>query len=309
MDESMKLGVLAIGGAGISMISKLRADLPYLSRFIAIDINLESLNWSTADIKILVGDGNNRPRRTDTARFMALPIKSQIMEAIAGLDVVFLVAGMGGVTGSALSISVADLLREMPEVHLKIGIPVTPFAFEAAQRQRIASIALKSLASRIDYIIPLSNESVAKAYDDGELTSVLNQILITLKDIYTGIALTICEYGPIGVDYEDIKTVFKGRRMTVGVSTGYGTNPVRDAIEGVLQQINDGHLPLRQASSIWVVVEGASKILKIRNVHEVVNGILDFTKSEVIIGISGFHRNASYDYCKVTIYSGVESKA
>ena len=128
-DDILKIGVIAVGGAGISMVSTLRTDLPHLARFIAIDINKEALNRATADIKILVGDGANRPRRTDLARFLAQPVKAQIVDAVAGLDVVFLVAGMGGVAGSALSLTLADLLHERPEVLLSIGVPITPFAF------------------------------------------------------------------------------------------------------------------------------------------------------------------------------------
>lgn len=301
----MKIGIVAVGGAGISMVSKLRTELPYLARFIAIDINKEALNRAAADIKILVGDGNNRPRRTDLARFLAQPIKSQILEAMAGLDVVFLVAGMGGVAGSALSLTVADLLRERPEVLLSIGVPITPFAFEGLRRQQVAAIALKSLANRVDCLIPLRNERLAEpSSGDGALTSVLEQSLVVLRDIYTGIATTICEEGFVGVDFEDIKAVFKGRRMSMSVAMDYGVDAVRDVSDVELQQINDGDFPLNQASGIWVVVEGACPFLKMRDVSEIVNRIGDFAMGDVSIGFSGFWRKDSQDYCKVTIYSG-----
>lgn len=304
-DDILKIGVVAVGGAGIGMVSKLRAELPHLARFVAIEINKESLNRSTADLNILIGDGTNRPRRTDLARFMAQPVKTQIVEAVAGLDVVFIVAGMGGVAGSALSLTVADLLLEMPGVLLTIGVPITPFAFEGPRRQKTASIALKSLANRIDCLIPLRNEALAESCSaDGVLTSVLEQSLVVLKDIYSGIAITICEEGFIGVDFDHIKTVFKGHRMILGVATGYGADAVYDAIDGALKQISDGDIPLDKASAIWIVVEGACSVLKMRDVNEVVNRILCFTRSEVSIAFSGFWRKDSSDYCKITIYSG-----
>ena len=306
-DEILKIGIVAVGGAGVSMVSKLRADLQYLARFIAIDINKESLNRATADIKILVGDGNNRPRRTDLVRFLAQPVKAQIVEAICGLDVVFVVAGMGGVAGSALSLTVADLLRERPEILLSIGVPITPFAFEGPRRQKIAAIALKSLANRVDCLIPLQNEALAEpSSGEGVLTSVLDQSLIVLRDIYTGIAITICEDGFIGIDFDDIKTVFKGRRMTMGVVAVYGADAARRALEGMLHQIDDGDLLLHQASGIWIVAEGARPFLKVRIVNEVMNGVQSVAMCDTKIAFSGFSRVASHDYCKITIYLAVE---
>lgn len=306
-DEILKIGIVAVGGAGISIVSKLRAELPYLARFIAIDINKEALNRSTADIKILVGDGTNRPRRTDLARFLAQPVKAQIVDAVAGLDVVFLVAGMGGVAGSALSLTVADLLRARPEILLSIGVPITPFAFEGQRRQRIAAIALNSLANRADCLIPLRNEALAEpSSGDGVLTSVLDQALIVLRDIYTGIAITLCEDGFIGVDFDDIKTVFTGRRMIMKASTGYGADAARHALEGALNQIDIGDFPLHQASGIWIVVEGTCPFLKMRDANEIVNGIQSVAMCDTKIAFSGFSRVASHDYCKVTIYLAVD---
>ena len=146
--EILKIGVIAVGEVGVSIVSKLSAVLPHLARFIAIDINKEVLSRSTANIKILVDDRTTRPICADLERFLAQPFKAQIEEAVKGLDVVFLVAGLGDESSDDCLISVADMLRDMPEVLLTIGVPITFLTLGGPGPQPSAPIALKAQIGR-----------------------------------------------------------------------------------------------------------------------------------------------------------------
>lgn len=104
-----------------------------------------------ADQKILIGDGKHRPRRADTARFMVVTAGAEIANAVSNLDLAILIVGMGGVAGSAISQTFAEVLLD--QKILSIAFAITPFDFEGPQRQKIASSAMKALSKRVDVLI------------------------------------------------------------------------------------------------------------------------------------------------------------
>lgn len=176
-DRTPKVAVIAIGGAGGVILTRLHLSgkLPHLDRTIAIDINPFVLGQVIADRKILIGDGKHRPRRADTARFMAATVHAEIANAVADLDLVLLIVGMGGVAGSAVSLTLAEVLRD--QRILSIAFAITPFDFEGPRRQKIASSSMKALSKRVDVLIPFSNELYAgKAGLNTSVTDVLTQV-------------------------------------------------------------------------------------------------------------------------------------
>ena len=95
-----KVGIVAIGGLGSAILNDIDGRLPYVRRSIAIDTDVRSLRRVKADCKIRVGDGRDLPRDHHGARLLAQSSIPEIADAVAGLDMVFLVAGMGGAAGS-----------------------------------------------------------------------------------------------------------------------------------------------------------------------------------------------------------------
>jgi cell division protein FtsZ len=105
---------------------------------------------------------------------MAATARAEIANAVTDLDLVLMIAGMGGVAGSAISLTMAEILRE--QKILNIAFVITPFEFEGLRRQKIASSAMKALSKRVDVLIPFSNEFyAAKAGLNTSVTDVLNQ--------------------------------------------------------------------------------------------------------------------------------------
>ena len=131
-----KVGVVAVGGPGTAIVGKLAGRPPYLGLSIAIDIDIHSLHRVKADRKLLLDDGKDLYLNPHAARLAAQLSIDEIADALAGLDMVFLVAGMGGAAGTGIAPIVARILCE--QKILALAFTTLPFSFESQRRQRIA---------------------------------------------------------------------------------------------------------------------------------------------------------------------------
>jgi len=112
------------------------------------------------------GAGGN----VDAARAAAQEHESALRFLVAGADVVILVAGVGGGTGSG----VAPMLAQMAQAAgaLALGVVVTPFNWEIG-RYPNAFRAIRDLEHNTDYLVSLSNQAAGEALgEDAQLAHV-----------------------------------------------------------------------------------------------------------------------------------------
>ena len=296
-----RVAVIAVGGAGCAILTRLNGKLPYLDRTIAIDINPFGLEQVTADRKILIGDGKHRPRRADRARFMAATARAEIENAVADLDLVLLIVGMGGVAGGAVSQTIAELLRD--QKILNIAFAITPFDFEGPRRQKVATSAVKALSKRVDVLIPISNELYAgKAGLNTSVTDVLNQVTESIEMVCKAHIRLVCEQGLVGVDFEDIRTVLaKAGQGVVGIATATGGESVMQATVSAVHDNSLGIERLRAATGVLVYFEGAPPFFKIRDVTDALSFIKNIATDDVHIVFGAFFERSGEEHCTTTI--------
>jgi cell division protein FtsZ len=306
-DGTLKVAVIAVGGAGCAILTRISGKLPYLDRTIAIDINPFGLEQVTADRKILIGDGKHRPRRADTARFMAATARAEIANAVANLDLVLMIVGMGGVAGSAISQTIAEVLRD--QKILSIAFVITPFDFEGPRRQKIASSAMKALSKRVDVLIPFSNELYAvKAGLNASITDVLTQITATIETVCRDHTRFVCEQGLVGIDFEDVRTVLSNAgRCAIGITTAIGSGSVMRATVSAVHDISLGIERLRAATGVLVYFEGAPPFFKIRDLSDALNFIKNIAKDDVHIIFGAFLERNGIEHCtSMIVATGIE---
>lgn len=122
-----RIGLVAVCGTGQAEPSSVFGKLPHLRRSIAIDSNPASLEVVAADQKGLLGESDvNRHRDTEALRFLhANKAKAEIHEALADLDLVFVVTEIGETARTVITHLVAEVLREKQT--LFITVPITLF--------------------------------------------------------------------------------------------------------------------------------------------------------------------------------------
>lgn len=264
-----RVGILSVGGAGEGILSDHVGNLPYLARTIAIDTNPFSLQRVTANRKILVGDGTNRPTAPNAERFLAKSARNEIADSVAGLDIVFMVAGMGGAAGTKISQVVADVLRDQDI--LTLGATIIPF-YSEGQRQLIAHTGVGALSHRSNTVFPISNEIFAQT--SGNDRAAMNQSSLAFTQLYRSIMNTIAVPGIIGVDFADVHCLMQGEgHSAFGFGSASGIHGAESATRKAITHPLLAHRRLKLASGILVAIEGNRQTLKMSKIHEVMTHI------------------------------------
>lgn len=210
--DDFRVGIVAIGGAGISILTHLKPHFPFPSRSIAIDLNQLPLGRSNADHTILVGNGQLNPKRSDRVRFLAKAAEAQIRQAVEGLHFVFLLCGLGGMAGSYITPFVADVLRRMNI--LTTAAVVMPFSFDSAPRHAVARKGLDSLRDRVAVVFALPGnfdehkEGVALGLEEA-----IQQRRTAFGAIYCGICYPLLANQMPGLDFEDMSFILSQRGL------------------------------------------------------------------------------------------------
>ena len=89
--------------------------------------------------------------------------RQSIEQSLAGSDMVFVTAGMGGGTGSGAAPVVAGVAKAAGI--LTVGIVTMPFKFEGRQRYNQAMDAVERLRRNVDTLIVIPNDRLLSAVD------------------------------------------------------------------------------------------------------------------------------------------------
>jgi cell division protein FtsZ len=86
-----------------------------------------------------------------------------IAESLAGADMVFVTAGMGGGTGTGAAPVVARIARSMGA--LTVAVVTKPFEFEGRRRAQSADDGLRELRGNVDTLIVIPNQRLLTIVD------------------------------------------------------------------------------------------------------------------------------------------------
>ena len=166
LDENVELGanikVIGVGGGGGNAVSTMINSGLKGVEFIIANTDKQALNSNSADIRIQLGQeltkGLGAGANPEIGRRAAMESQNDIMNALKGIDMVFVTAGMGGGTGTGGAPIVAKIAKDMGA--LTIGVVTRPFVFEGRRRQRHADIGLSELKENVDTLIVIPNQKL-----------------------------------------------------------------------------------------------------------------------------------------------------
>jgi cell division protein FtsZ len=278
-----QIGIIAIGSAGASILNAVVGRLPHLSRTIVIDTNPIALHRVIAGQKILVGNGKRYLNHPDLAEQLTKQVEQEIANAATGLDLVFVLAGMGGVTGSSISPIVAKTLTDLSI--LTVGCAIMPFEFEGYRCRHMAHSGTRALSNNVTTILPISNEILSLAQGENALaSSVLDQIDLSFERVYRNITNPAAETGLIGVDFEDVRVVLNnGGRTAFGFGSSTGMDGAEIAIQKAIASPLLGQDQLSAATGILVSIEAGRNALKMHRINRVMNTLKRFTSANADI--------------------------
>ena len=247
--------VVGVGGGGTNAVIRMVEACLKGVEFIAVNTDKQALLMSQADKTIHIGEeltrGLGAGANPEIGCQAAEESRSEIREALAEADMVFVTAGEGGGTGTGAAPVVAEIAREEIGA-LTVGIVTKPFGFEGRVRRNQAEQGCDLLSQKVDTLIVIPNDRLLEVID--KKTSALDAFRIaddTLRQGIQGVTDLITIPGLINLDFADIRTVMKDAG-TAMMGIGFGTGENR-ALDAATQAINSN---LLEAS-----IQGASRVL------------------------------------------------
>jgi len=299
-----KIKVVGIGGAGNNAVSRMFDYFPRQVDLIAINTDVQDLNYTKAKKKIHIGKNLTKGLGTgmnpDLGRQAAEENRSEITESLKGADMVFITAGCGGGTGTGASPIVAEIAKELGI--LTVAVVTKPFGFEGTQRAQIAHEGIIKLREQVHTLITIPNDRIFSLINkDTPLIKAFEAIDEVLKNSVLGITELIVAPGIVNVDFADVKAVMnEGGSAIIGV--GVANGPERAAKAANLA-VNS---PLLEAS-----IDGAKGVLfsisghrdlKMNEINEVAKLISEnVDQSAKIIFGAYYDRRLNKGQLKVTL--------
>jgi len=262
LKKSFTIKVLGVGGAGCNAVSHLARESFAGVSFAVMNTDAPALAQSPVPAKLNLGAKSTRglgaggdPER---GRAAAEEDAAQIRALCEGADVVFVVAGLGGGTGTGAGPVVARVAKETGA--LVLSIVMLPFDCEGSRRARQAQLGLHELKGAADGVICLPNQRVFKLIDEN--TSLLEAFHITNELVAQGVRgiwRLLSRPGLINVDFADLCSVTRGRHAESCLVTAeaQGEGRSREVMEKILAHpLVEGGQLLSESAGVLVCIAG-----------------------------------------------------
>ncbi|OGI49913.1 MAG: cell division protein FtsZ [Candidatus Muproteobacteria bacterium RIFCSPHIGHO2_12_FULL_60_33] len=281
--------VIGVGGGGGNAVDHMVAASIDGVEFINANTDSQALKRSQAKTILQLGTnltkGLGCGANPDIGRQAAVEDRERIAEALAGADMVFITAGMGGGTGTGAAPVVAQVAKDMNI--LTVAVVTKPFPFEGRKRMGVADQGIAELGQYVDSIITIPNDKLLTVLGkDATLLDAFGKANQVLQNAVQGIAELITRPGLINVDFADVRTVMSEMGMAMmGAASASGPSRAREAAIAavscpLLEDIN-----ISGARGILVNIT-AGLDMSIGEFEEVGNAIKEFASEDatVVIG-------------------------
>jgi cell division protein FtsZ len=253
--DGPRIKVIGVGGGGGNAINNMIANGIHGVEFLAANTDIQALDINTAPTKLQLGHGSTKGlgagAKPDVGSSAAKESIDRIEEMLAGADMVFVAAGMGGGTGTGAAPIIADVARRQGA--LTVGVVTKPFTFEGARRRKQAERGIEALKQAVDTLIVVPNDRLLDlASQDTSIQDAFKMADAVLLNGVKGISDIITEQGLINVDFADAVSVMNDQGMALmGIGRGSGDKRAADA----------AHMAISSPLLEDITVDGATGIL------------------------------------------------
>lgn len=285
--RSAVIKVIGVGGGGGNAVKHMIASGVKGVDFVAANTDSQALGTlqgpTTLQLGAEITKGLGAGTSPEVGRQSAIEDRDRIHDVLAGADMVFITAGMGGGTGTGAAPVVAEVAKEIGA--LAVAVVTKPFEFE--NRTKVAEQGIVELTQHVDSVIAISNDRLPSVFDDD---ATMDQAFAAVDDVLLGavrgISDIIIRPGRINVDFADVRTVMSERGMAImGTGQASGDNRARDAIEEAVNSPLLEDVDLRGARGVVVNITTAPSV-GIREFQDIGNSVRDLASkgATVVIG-------------------------
>ncbi|NLJ94342.1 MAG: cell division protein FtsZ [Clostridiaceae bacterium] len=290
MDEHQGaiIRVIGVGGGGCNAVDRMIENAVQGIEFIAVNTDVQALQRSEAQVIIQIGEkvtrGLGAGANPEIGQKAAEESAEEIEEAIAGSDMLFVTAGMGGGTGTGAAPVVAQIAKKLGI--LTVGVVTRPFRFEGARRSQNAEKGIRELEQYVDSLVIVPNDKLLEiASEDTTMNEAFGLADRVLRFGVTGISDLIAVPGLINLDLADVRRVMTNAGIChMGIGSASGESRAATAIR---QAINSPLLDttIDGANGVIVNVTGGMD-MKIKEIDEAVSQVRDSASpdADIIFG-------------------------
>jgi cell division protein FtsZ len=236
--QTTVIKIIGIGGAGCNALDTMINYGLQGVELIAANTDIQDLQRCLAPVKLQLGEkltrGMGAGGNPQIGREAAKESIDLIRDALQGAHMVFIVAGLGGGTGTGGAPIVAQVAKELGA--LTVAIVTKPFRFEGKKRRLQAEEGWQELKKAVDTIITIPNDRLLTISEKNTpLIQAFKKADEVLYQAAKGIADLIIMPGLVNLDFNDVKTIMSEMGMAImGMGKASGE---RRALEAAQQAI------------------------------------------------------------------------
>jgi cell division protein FtsZ len=279
--------ILGLGGAGCNIVSYIKEHSGgvFGARLIACNTDRLHLESTKADKKVLMGrvlcGGNGCGGDPEVGKAAARESLTEIRIRALNSEVVYLIAGLGGGTGTGAIQVLSEYFQNKGP--LVIGVVTLPLIME--KRSTKAKKTLPILLQYCDSVLVIDNNELSKFAGKLPFREALNVVNRYVGRLIKDLTETVTVPSLINMDFADIRSAMAKKGLAlVGFGKGSGKDRtekcVNSALEGHLLSLND--ISSAQAVLIHVTAKPPTTL---RDVEMAAWGILDRLKTSPNIKI------------------------
>ena len=308
-----RIMVCGVGGAGGNAVNNMIVSGLSGVDFIVANTDAQALTSSRAQQIVQMGpqvtEGLGAGSRPEIGKAAAEETLAEIRDHLAGSNMIFLAAGMGGGTGTGAVPVIAAAAREMGI--LTVGVVTKPFHFESGRRMRVAEAGIAELQKAVDTLIIIPNQNLFRVAN--EKTTFVDAFAMADQVLCSGVACItdlMVKEGLVNLDFADVCSVMS-EMGTAMIGTGEATGERRAlrAAEAAIANPLLDHNSMTGARALLISITGGAG-LTLHDVDEAASRIRQEVDDEANIILGAIFEPALEEAVRVSVVAtGIDQVA
>jgi cell division protein FtsZ len=299
-----RIKVIGIGGGGGNAVNTMISAKLSGVDFMVANTDAQSLEASRAPVRIQLGStvtkGLGAGANPEIGRRAAMEDEESIKEYLAGSDMIFITAGMGGGTGTGGAPVVARLAREVGA--LTVGVVTKPFIFEGKKRMHQADEGIEELKQSVDTLIVIPNQRLLSiAAKTTTMLEAFHKADDVLLQAVRGISDLIITPGLINLDFADVRTVMAEMGLALmGAASASGENRAIEAAQKAISSPLLEDISIQGARGVLINITGGSDLC-LHEVNEAASMIQEEAHDDANIIFGAVIDDSIIDQIRITV--------
>jgi cell division protein FtsZ len=304
VETGASIKVIGVGGAGGNAVNRMIESGLKGVEFMAANTDAQVLTQSRCPKKLQLGAtitrGLGSGAKPEVGKQAAEADEAMISEALAGADMVFVTAGMGGGTGTGAAPVVARIARSQGA--LTVAVVTRPFEFEGRRRMQSAEDGLRELRGNVDTLIVIPNQRLLTIVDKNTpLKEAFRTADQVLHHATKGISDLITVPGLVNLDFADVKTVMAERgNALMGAGIATGPNRAYEAAQSAVSSPLLDDISIAGAEALLVNVTGGES-MSLHEINEAVSVVVDAAGRDANVIFGAVIDEAMGDAISITV--------